>query len=260
MATLLGRTSEGTGATIAAAAEIGWGFKFTGLATGKAEALHVTISTELSTATKLNMAIQKSAGGKPEETPLIEATITNVTKGSHEVALPEPFTVEIKSGTEYWITLVGEDGTWKFKQGAETASAKTGANKSKKLSGFTTAQWAAEETKGPVAVWVTGTEGAGEPEPKLKAVATKSVSGLDTPKLSVTEATVKLLAVAITEESGLIEDFLGGQTPLTAESVMGHSGMRSPELSEPGGGGKQSPFGRQVMLGTKHHHFEGNHL
>ncbi len=252
MAKLLGFETEGTGTTITVGNGRAYAFKVTAEA-GTAEEFHITFASNGS-GTSVDLAIQQDESGKPKNgvLPESEKVLTGslkeaTTKGTHVIAISPGVALE---ATTYWLTVSPQGGTCTMKP---QSPATTGARKTKssptaaKISEIVASSWEPEETLGPVAFWVTGTAG-GESEPKLKAIATKSVSTLNTPKLVVTEASVTLHPVAITETSGLAEDQLGGQTVLIAVGIASTSSLRRASLSEPGGGGR-TPFAELMTVG-----------
>lgn len=159
MALLVGQEAEGTGATAAPATGKAQAFKFTAAATGKVTALHMKFN-ESGSGSEAKIALMADGGGKPAEGVLAEGTLSSVVLGERETTSlsAEP---EVKAGTVYWLAIMPLGGTCKFKQGSTAGRCKSGTTRSK-LSEEKSADWEAEETKGPVAIWATGTEGGGK--------------------------------------------------------------------------------------------------
>ncbi len=155
MAVLLGQNESGTGTALSMTQELGYAWKFTAVG-GTATELHAKWSAK-GTATKVKVGIFEESGGKIKaETPLVEVEFTSTEVGEVSVG---GFSQALTNGTAYFIALLPENGTATLKRGSTTASVKTSATKHKTLAAITQAQWANEETLGPVWLWATGTEG-----------------------------------------------------------------------------------------------------
>jgi len=156
---LIGQEAEGATNT-APATEIAWAFQYESLHKGKVNAIHVIFSAN-GTATALKMALWTDSAGKPG-TSLAEGEITGgtgvCTTGAHEVTFGE---VQLEPSTKYWLIIMATGGSLKIKEGSTTAMRKS-TTKHTKISEVTSGQWTAEEVRGPVSLWATGTEDAGE--------------------------------------------------------------------------------------------------
>jgi hypothetical protein len=191
--TLAGQEAEGTGGAAVPATEIAWAWQYEALHAGKVEALHVIFSAN-GTATSCNIALMSDEGGKPG-TVLAEAAIGSSTAGAHEAAIAA---TEVVAGTKYWLVVQGQGGTLKVKEGSTTAMRKA-STKHAKISETTAAQWSAEEKRGPVSLWATGTEGGAG-----VAIPLNSASSTSTASLAVTAPTrVAVSAGASTSSAAL---------------------------------------------------------